>query len=378
MAKSYKIKSHKHIYRRSPGSILLRWLLVLALLGLLFFLGWKLYEPLSQWQEEKTPPDEQVLPVEPAPQEPEPTPTPTPTPEPTPEPELTPEPEPTPEEPLRNSLQLSQETLLNQEARAAALAKAKAEGRDSVLLEVKNSQGLLLYPMEYQPGLDSLYTREESLSLAQLCQEVREAGLRPCALLYGLMDRQFQKAVPEAAILYGDSSYFWLDNSQEAGGKSWLNPYAQETKDYFCKLLEDCAQAGFEEVQFCQLRYPVGGYMEQMNFGDTVGLSKLEALKALEQLLAQKAEDLGLDLWVQLPALSLCGQNQLWYGGSAEELLTLPTVVDGRGVSGEQLDSALAVASGHLSPEELALLSTTETAVSEAKNTAFSRNVVAE
>lgn len=377
MAKSYKIKSHKHIYRRSPGSILLRWLLVLALLGLLFFLGWKLYEPLSQWQAEKTVPEntpgeEQVLPADPAPQEPESTPAPVP--EPSPEPE----PEPAPEESLRDSLLLTQEILLDPEARAAALARAKAAGRDSVLLEVKNSQGLLLYPIEYRPGLDELYTQENSLSLEQLCQEVREAGLRPCALLYGLMDRQFQKAVPDAAIFYGDSSYFWLDNTQAAGGKSWLNPYAQETKDYFCKLLEDCAQAGFEEVQFCQLRYPVGGYMEQMNFGDSAGLSKLEALKALEQLLAQKAADLGLDLWVQLPALSLCGQNQLWYGGSAEELLTLPTVLDGRGVNPEELESALAVASGKLSPEELALLTTAGTETPETERSPFSRSIVIE
>ena len=47
MGRTYKIKSYKRIYRRSMGSIVLQWVLILGALALLFLLGWKLYEPLS-------------------------------------------------------------------------------------------------------------------------------------------------------------------------------------------------------------------------------------------------------------------------------------------------------------------------------------------
>ena len=59
MRRSYKIKSYKRIYRRSLGSIILRWVLILGVLVLLFLLGWKLYEPISRFFSGEVPPVEQ-------------------------------------------------------------------------------------------------------------------------------------------------------------------------------------------------------------------------------------------------------------------------------------------------------------------------------
>ena len=49
MARPYKIKRHKRIYRRSAGSILARAAAIIAAVAVLFGLGWALYGPVSDW-----------------------------------------------------------------------------------------------------------------------------------------------------------------------------------------------------------------------------------------------------------------------------------------------------------------------------------------
>ena len=47
MARPYKIKRHKRIYRRSAGSILARAAAIISAVVVLFGLGWALYGPVS-------------------------------------------------------------------------------------------------------------------------------------------------------------------------------------------------------------------------------------------------------------------------------------------------------------------------------------------
>ena len=53
MARPYKIKRHKRIYRRSAGSILARVAAIVAAIAVLFGLGWALYGPVSDWISQK-------------------------------------------------------------------------------------------------------------------------------------------------------------------------------------------------------------------------------------------------------------------------------------------------------------------------------------
>ena len=53
MARPYKIKRHKRIYRRSAGSILARAAAIIAAVVVLFGLGWALYGPVSDWISQK-------------------------------------------------------------------------------------------------------------------------------------------------------------------------------------------------------------------------------------------------------------------------------------------------------------------------------------
>lgn len=341
MERSYKIKRYKRIYRRSIASIVMQWLLILGALALLFFAGWKLYDPVTNFLSgEETPPEEQQQEETPeAPTEiPEETPAVTPEIPPVVEaPVETPaeqteaeQPEKAPSEASEavKTVYLSEATVLDSGAFTQALTAAKEEGADSVLLDLKSRDGWVIYPISYKADLDSFFTAKNTISLEETVQQIREAGLTPMASIYTFRDRRFQQSEVYAGILYKGTESFWLDNSPELGGKSWLNPYSQLARDYVKKLISDAAEAGFEEIVLRDFRFPVGESMHMMDFVYDNGQSKLDCLKEAAADFRAYAAEKNVKLWIEFPAEHLNGGDERPYGGSCGELLEDGSVLD--------------------------------------------------
>lgn len=346
MGRSYKIKRYKRIYRRSISSIVLQWLLILGGVGLLFLLGWKLYEPVvaffggehqiesKQEAEEKeppaeekseeipqipaeTPPTEQVVVETPAVSMPAEAPK---AEEKAPElPQIT--------TPAERTLYLSMETVLDGEAFEATLSAAKAEGMDSVMFDLKSREGWVNYPISYKEGYDDYYTARNTVSLKETADKIRSAGLKPIASIYAFLDRRYQQAETYAGILYQGTDSFWLDNAPDAGGKSWLNPYSPLARDYLKKLMSDAAEAGFGEIVLREFRFPVGAAMDKMRFVYDAGQSKIDCLKEVDDEFRRYAEELGLALWIEYPAAAFGGDERP-YGGAAAQLLEDGCIID--------------------------------------------------
>ncbi len=366
MRRSYKIKSYKRIYRRSLGSIILRWVLILGVLALLFLLGWKLYEPISRFFSGEVPPVEQgeeqnnqdEAESEPNPipeegkteenkEEPQ---------EPAEEPEEETKPAPELAESALRTAYFNQDLLLNSTAFSNMLNSVKAAGMDSVMIDLKSREGWVNYPISYKEGFDDYYTASETISLEDTAKQISDAGMKPIASIYTFMDRRFQQAETYAGILYGGSENFWLDDAPEAGGKSWLNPYSPLARDYICKLIDDAAEAGFAEVVLREFRFPVGGSMEQMRFVYDEGQSKLDCLKEAAEYFRKHAEEKGVHLWIEYPVEAFIGGDTRPYGGDAEELLSGNIIVDMSGVQKDGLSENLSLIQSKASSAELAVL----------------------
>ena len=312
---------------------------VFVVVVLLLLAGWKLYEPVMDFLTREKPPKENPskqeeivaeAPETPAVQQPvteEKAPEAAPQPPVETVPEVIPQP-PAETAPAMKTVYLSKETVLNEEAFSAALSDAKAAGMDSVMFDLKSREGWVIYPISYQEGFDDYYTARDTVSLKETAEKIREAGLKPVASLYTFMDRRYQQSQVYAGILYEGSDMFWLDNSPEAGGKSWLNPYSPLAKDYLKKLMSDAAEAGFEEIVLREFRFPVGAYMEKMRFVYDGGQSKLDCLKAAAEEFRSYGEEIGLTVWIEYPATALLGGDERPYGGACAELLTDNCMVD--------------------------------------------------
>ena len=364
MARSYKIKSYKRIYRRSIGSIILRWLLALGGLALVFLLGWKLYEPLTDFfsgleetaMKQETESEVKTEQTSQQKTQKEPYETPATVPETTTKPEEPPAETVTPptvveEEtlppittPAQRTAYLSEETVLNVESFAKAISDAKASGMDRVMFDLKSTDGWVIYPIQYKEGIDDYYTAGETISLEEAAKQIREAGMKPIASIYAFKDRRFQQAETYAGILYKGSESFWLDNALDAGGKAWLNPYSPLAREYIGKLISDAVEAGFGEIVLREFRFPVGYSMDQMEFVYDEGQSKLDCLKEAADYFRTYAEDLEVDLWIEYPAANMNGGDTRPYGGDAAELLEDGCVIDISNLADEDASAALSTA----------------------------------
>lgn len=364
MSNPYKIKTHKRIYRKSWSSILVRSFLILISGSVLFGLGWFLYEPASSLFEgapssqtadlqpvadlpaEDAAPnqkDEEEQPQQPTAPKKE---------EETPAEEESEEPQMSSEEALQilsvvppitlgsgssgsassNTPQriayFSQNSVLDAASFAKQLQNAKNAGMQAALVELKAPSGLVSYPIQYIEGKDSNYTVPNPVDLKKIVAQIEEAGLIPMAAIHAFQDSKFQLAEWDAAVHYENTKMLWLDNARDAGGKSWLNPYAPQAKEYIAKIVEDAAAAGFQEVVLQSFQFPVGFATEKMGFGQTNGQSKQDCLKSLSEFYRQQAERLKISLRIEYPASAMTGGNTAAYGGDGTALVNGPTAVD--------------------------------------------------
>ena len=352
MARTYKIKSYKRIYRRSFRNTILRWFLIFTAIVFLLFLGWKLYQPLSNWMEDFTLPSLPTFEKEEQ-QDTEETPADT-----IPDskveqpqvPAVTPPSMEKPKEeislqvvtPAKKTAYLREEIVMDPALFEKAIEEAKNSGMDSIMFDLKDRDGWLLYPIRYKEGFDDYYTGH-TIDLDAAVQQIKAAGLKPIASIYTFMDRRFQQAETYAGILYQGTESFWLDNALDAGGRSWLNPYSPLARDYICKLLDDAADVGFEEIVLREFCFPVGYSMDKMEFVYDDGQSKADCLKEADDLFRDKAKQLGMELWVEYPASDFGGDARP-YGSDVLELLETHCVIDLSGMSSDEISAVLSMA----------------------------------
>lgn len=157
---------------------------------------------------------------------------------------------------------------------------------NSITVELKNKQGLLLYPSEIALAKKSEAIAETTVDHKALAELISKYNFTPIARIYALEDDYASHATYNTSYTYDNQSDItWLDNSLDAGGKSWLNPYKQETIDYLTAVTEEVLQAGYKALIVNSIQYPNTANQTGMTLGDTNELTKKQALeKVLESI----------------------------------------------------------------------------------------------
>lgn len=327
MGNPYKIKHHTRIYRRSPGSMILRGLVVLFGALLLFGAGWGLYGTVTGMLQNR-------------PQAPSSS-------EPSPETDLVPgessaestsEPSETadpaveqPAAPVSTQLEaawLSASTITDPQQFSAALDAAAQKGQNAVVVPLKESGGQVNYPITYQDASDQKSRAAVTFDLEQTASQITQAGLTPVASISAFRDALYPSADNTAATRYRGSDYLWLDNDPAEGGKLWMNPFADSSVAYLKKLISDAAQAGFTQVILSDFQFPEGYSLDMIDYGDHDSDDKNAYLASLLVQLKDYAQEQGVQLCCLLPASSLLGGSTDPWFGSPSVLAGEQLVVD--------------------------------------------------
>lgn len=305
MAKRYKIKrsySGGSFYRAKPHPVMV--VLSVIVLGALVFLGITLYRPVTDFFERLTDPSEVELDL---PSESEP--------ESQPEPE--PKPDPVVTYPEMRAVYLPAAVLADDALLNETLESIRGTDLNTVLVDIKDSNGNILYNTANRQAAGWGAVAEAPLDLRALSERLNDEKLMLAVRMFAFQDGIAASSDRDNAIRYQDTEWLWLDNAQELGGKPWLNPYSEEAKQYITSLALESAEMGARLVILESFQFPTGSEANA-NFGPRAGVvARGDILKNYMAELSAKLREKGTRTAFYLTAASLAqeAENESRYGG---------------------------------------------------------------
>lgn len=279
--KNIKIKHRKYsLYQRkkSKGRKVLTVLLMIVLIAGLCVLGYGLGKPLVEYFSnrgtESAPESAWTPPVSTEPNSPSAEGTAEKTAEsaePTTEPET---------EKTVSAFILPETAALSSESLNSALAAAKNSGYTDITVTLKDETGNFLYKTALKDIPETQITG--TLTAKQIADIITKAGMTPHARINTLLDRTSQTySGGNICYMIADGG-IWHDYYVDQGGKSWLDPFEQETAAYLADITKEITAAGFSEVILANTKYPLFNPQDYTNFLRQLNISdesaRLEAL----------------------------------------------------------------------------------------------------
>ena len=147
--------------------------------------------------------------------------------------------------------------LANQTALSQALEQAEKAGCTGVIVPMKDNEGHLLYRTNMSSVKDTELVTG-TMPAGQILSAIKGKGFTSVtAIVPTLLDSTTPLYVEDMSYRFADSeAVTWLDASPERGGKRWVDPFREGTKQYYSQLVKELTGAGFDEVLLSELRYP--------------------------------------------------------------------------------------------------------------------------
>ncbi|MGN0661937.1 MAG: putative glycoside hydrolase [Faecalibacterium sp.] len=209
----------------------------------------------------------------------------------------------------------------------AAAKKLAEQGVTYALVELKDSSGSVYYASSVPAASGS--TASPTVDPEQIVAVFRENGLVPVARIAAFRDPVAAYADRSMAIHYQSqdgSDYLWLDAaSAAAGGKPWLNPYAESAVQFVGDLVEELYSMGFEQVVLRYVQFP-STVSKKQDFGSGASGSRQDRLAADIAGWQQRFEG-RVVLWLEYP-LGSCTETVSALGAPAAQLGMQNLLVD--------------------------------------------------
>ncbi len=125
---------------------------------------------------------------------------------------------------------------------------------NAVVIDLKNDMG----EITYSAGENKSYISDIDALIAKL----KDHGIYTIARIVCFKDPVFAENSPEQALLKGDGKPV-----TDGAGNAWVNPCDKVVWEHIATYAEAAGEAGFDEIQFDYVRFPVGTDADQADYG---------------------------------------------------------------------------------------------------------------
>lgn len=213
------------------------------------------------------------------------------------------------------------ETARDSAALSTFLSSAKSEGANAVVLELKDTEGILWYHSSVPQAEEYGAVSDSAVEIAPIVETIKAAGLKPVAKLSAFMDKTAPNVSRNNGYLYEDTNSAWWDNAVDRGGKPWLNPYKQAACDYLLALQTELISEGFDTILWHKVEFPEVRALSSANMGsEAEGITQQQALNNFIEQCQTQAEEKGATVFISYPVSAAFGFNESWFGGDPSGL----------------------------------------------------------
>lgn len=219
------------------------------------------------------------------------------------------------------SLYLTAETLAKEDKFNALLALADRTEINAMVLDLKDSEGLLLYDSQYQPARD-LGAVQPVFDVRRRLATLKQHNIYAIARVVAMEDPFLARKRPDLAIRDSTTGGTW----KTVNGIGWVNATKPAVWEYLTGIALEAASLGFDEVQYDYVRFPSDGNIDAIDLGAPNTLAV--RTKAIQDFLATAHDALtqvGVALSADIFGIAMWDTND---NGIGQQLENLAPAVD--------------------------------------------------
>lgn len=218
------------------------------------------------------------------------------------------------EEELLKAVVLSADVLQEANSIDTFIFQAKNDGYTAIMVEFKDNNGILYYQSALSQVKGTNIVSTSAVDAKELCSKIESAGLKPMAKIHAFKDIMSPNVSNDNTYRYNDTTTIWLDNSYNAGGKPWLNPFRQAAREYIIAIAEEIVDAGFKTIEIDSIQFPNVSNMSNAGLGDqNTNESKAAILKQFVQEMTTAIEAKEATVFIGVEAGAFLGYAERQY-----------------------------------------------------------------
>lgn len=201
-----------------------------------------------------------------------------------------------------SAIELTEEDMQSYDALREAVMNINTEYGEyeikNIVVPLKAAGGYLYYASENETAKAAGAVQSE-LTLQQIITAIVTEGFEPVAKLSLLEDSIYSSYSPDSCF-QTESGSRWIDNSLEAGGKPWLDPFKTDTSGYLESIAAEAASAGFSLIICDDVNFPPFRQSDLDYIGDRVkSETRYTALTELMNGIQKTSEKSGASVSVE-------------------------------------------------------------------------------
>ena len=174
---------------------------------------------------------------------------------------------------------------------SALLDQVKADGYTAVSVTLKAKGGKIYYSTASTMAKSDENAVVGNMPIQQIASLIKNSGLKMIAELNILEDNNRYGEYRDGSYHALDGST-WLDTAAEKGGKPWLSPFDDDTKEMVRFMANEVSTAGFDYITVSGLTFPTFRNSDLNLLGDTVkDANRYKALIELANIVQTAANE---------------------------------------------------------------------------------------